>query len=63
MSQSVTRNYRGLKGITKDNMGLPRLQGLQGVTRGYLELHGVTGDYKGKNGVTESTRVRGGYNR
>ena len=47
MSQSVTRNYRGLKGITKDNMGVQRLHGLQAVTRGYRKLHGVTGDYKG----------------
>ena len=44
-------------------MGLQRLQGLQGVTRGNIELerlhrlHGVTRESKGLQGVTRGYRT------
>ena len=56
MLQGVTGNYRGIQEIAKCNMGLERLQGLQGVTRSYRRLQGATMDYRGIQGVTESYR-------
>ena len=38
-----------------------KLQGLQGVTKGYGGLQGVTGGYKGLGGLHEVTGVTGGY--
>ena len=56
----MTREYRGLPGVTGGNKGLQRVtwgyKGLQGVTRGYKGLQGVTGVEKGLQGVTKDYR-------
>ena len=56
----MTREYRGLPGVTGGNKGLQRVtwgdKGLQGVTRGCNGLQGVTGGDKGLQGVTKDYR-------
>ena len=46
----MTREYRGLQGVTGG------YRGLQGVTGGYKGLQGVTGGDKGLQGVTKDYR-------
>ena len=46
--RGVTTGYKGLHEETLDSK---RLQGLQGVTRGYKRLQGITRSYKGLQGV------------
>ena len=56
----MTREYRGLPGVTGGNKRLQRVtwgyKGLQGVTTGYKGLQGVTGGDKGLQGVTKDYR-------
>ena len=49
-SRSITREYRGLPGVTWG------YRGLHWVTRGYRRLQGVTGGYKGLQKVTSGYR-------
>ena len=51
--QGVTRDYRGLHRVIKSHKGYKVLQGVKGVTMGYLGLPEVTRGYRRLQGVTQ----------
>ena len=49
--QEVRGVTTGYKGLHEETLDYNRLQGLQGVTRGYKRLQGITRGYRGLQGV------------